>query len=321
MSIQQILLGLGAGPSGPSEVSATLAMFGGGGSGGGWLGAGGGGGGYLEINKTLQIDLAYPFQIGAAGATPAPGPTPPGANRGNPGGNTTFELLNPSGTPQTYTAYGGGGGGAIAPTVVSNRRGRPGGSGGGGFDPSSPPGAGLGNRVGGPPDSTTVANTPPANPEPVNVQGYDGGNGAFGDGMAPGGGGAGGAGSNASNSKGGDGGAAVTTTNFGPYNGTYGGGGGGAATHGKPGGTGAGDAGDGVMTNQSAKNAGGRANGGGGVREGGHPGGTGTAGIALFRVPDAFDTTITNGGSSQVVTGGYRYVKLTSPGTIKFINS
>ena len=46
-----------------------------------------------------------------------------------------------------------------------------------------------------------------------------------------------------------------------------------------------------------------------------------TAGLILIRVPDAFNTTITNGGSNQVVTGGYRYIRLTSPGTIKFIDS
>lgn len=314
------MLGLGGGIAraggggGPVEISGALfAMFGGGGSGGAWVGGGGGGGGYVEETVTLETKVAYPFTIGAAGATPDPGPSATNANVGNPGGNTTFSIPPSS---QTYYAYGGGGGGANGVTL-----GRPGGAGGGGFNPSAPPpGAGLGNRVGGPTNSTTLADGSPPQPQPLSrVQGYDGGAGSAGDGMVAGGGGAGGAGSGATFAGGGPGGAAITLTNFGPLNGTYGGGGGGAATHGLPGGTGAGDAGNGVMTNETAKNAGGRANGGGGVREGGYVGGSATAGILLFRVPDAFTVSLSNpSGSNQAVTGGYRYISLTNPGTITF---
>lgn len=295
------------------DGTMKFAMFGGGGSGGGWGGGGGGGGGYIEEDEGFSKSTPYAFTIGAAGATPGPGPSTPEANhKGNDGGNTT--LVTNSGT---FTAYGGGGGNSVPQGI--NGLGNPGGSGGGGYNPSSPPGAGLGNAVTG---TTNPAQASPPQPKVLSrVQGYPGGDGAAGDGMFSGGGGANGAGSNASASQGGNGGGAVTTTNFGPHNGTYGGGGGGCATHGAPGGTGGGSAGDGVMTNQTAKNASGYANGGGGTREAGHPGGAATAGLILIRVPDAFDTSITNGGANQVVTGGYRYIRLTAPGTITFVDS
>ena len=296
-----------------SDGTMTFAMFGGGGSGGGWGGGGGGGGGYVEEDEGFSKSTPYAFTIGAAGATPGPGPSTPELNhKGNDGGNTT--LVTNSGT---FTAYGGGGGNSVPQGI--NGLGGPGGSGGGGYNPSSPPGGGLGNAVTG---TTNPAQASPPQPKVLSrVQGYPGGDGAAGDGMFSGGGGANGAGSNASPSQGGNGGGAVTTTNFGPHNGTYGGGGGGAATHGKPGGTGGGSAGDGVMTNETAKNASGYANGGGGTREAGHPGGAATAGLILIRVPDAFDTSITNGGANQVVTGGYRYIRLTAPGTITFVDA
>ena len=296
-----------------SDGTMTFALFGGGGSGGGWGGGGGGGGGYVEEDEGFSKSTPYAFTIGAAGATPGPGPSTPELNhKGNDGGNTT--LVTNSGT---FTAYGGGGGNSVPQGI--NGLGGPGGSGGGGYNPSSPPGGGLGNAVTG---TTNPAQASPPQPKVLSrVQGYPGGDGAAGDGMFSGGGGANGAGSNASPSQGGNGGGAVTTTNFGPHNGTYGGGGGGSATHGLPGGTGGGSAGDGVMTNETAKNASGYANGGGGTREAGHPGGAATAGLILIRVPDAFDTSITNGGANQVVTGGYRYIRLTAPGTITFVDA
>ena len=281
------LVGGGVAPDGTMK----FAMFGGGGSGGAWLGMGGGGGGYIEEDEDFSKDVAYPFSVGAAGATPGPGPSTPGANRGNSGGNTTFTTNS-----GVFTAYGGGGGGAINPSIVNNRRGIPGGSGGGGFDPASPPGEGLGNMVTG---TTNPAQASPPQPKTLSrVQGYNGGNGAAGDGTGSGGGGAGGAGTGASVPTGGPGGSAVTITNFGPHNG------------------------DGVMTNETAKNATGYANGGGGVREAGYPGGAATAGLLLIRVPDAFDTSLSNpSGANQVVTGGYRYIRLTQPGTITFVDA
>jgi hypothetical protein len=113
------VLGLGGGigsnlvGSAGAAVAGTLkfALFGGGGSGGAWLGMGGGGGGYVEEDEDFSKDVAYPFSVGAAGATPAAGPSPPGANRGNPGGDTTFTTNS-----GVFTAYGGGGGGAWSST-------------------------------------------------------------------------------------------------------------------------------------------------------------------------------------------------------------
>ena len=188
------MLGVGGGigsklvGSAGAAVAGTLkfALFGGGGSGGAWLGMGGGGGGYVEEDEDFSKDVAYPFSVGAAGATPAAGPSPPGANRGNPGGNTTFTTNS-----GVFTAYGGGGGNSVPQPL--NGLGNPGGSGGGGYNPSPPPsGGGLGNAVTG---TTNPAQASPPQPKVLSrVQGYPGGSGTAGDGMMSGGGGANGAG-------------------------------------------------------------------------------------------------------------------------------
>ena len=303
----------GGGDAGPGETPWTFAMFGGGGSGGAWVGGGGAGGGYVtETLDDIVKDTAFPFTIGAAGATP-PATVPPAANgRGNSGGNSTF-----GGPWGTYTAYGGGGGGGNGQDDGPVGPGIPGGSGGGaGGGTYTPKFGGVGDRQTG---TSTAASTGQGSPY-TSTQGNTGGlsNGDRGGG----GGGAGGAGSDADGTDGGPGGAAVTTTDFGPYNGTYGGGGGGCLHGSGAGGTGGGNAGDGVNTDDSSKDATGYANGGGGVREAGYAGGAATGGILLIRVPDAYDATVSGGGSYQSTSSGYRYIKIISgPGSITFADA
>ena len=296
----------------PAITPWTFAMFGGGGSGGAWVGGGGAGGGYVsETLDDIIKDTAFPFTIGAAGATPSSSVPPAGNGRGNSGGNSTF-----GGPWGTYTAYGGGGGGGNGQASTPVGPGIPGGSGGGaGGGSYNPKFGGVGDRQTGTNNSADTGQGSPYTGPQGNTGGLSQGD------SGGGGGGAGGAGGNGDGSNGGSGGSAVTTTDFGPLNGTFGGGGGGCLHGGGNAGAGGGNAGDGVNTNDSSKNATGYANGGGGVREAGYAGGAATGGIMLIRVPDAYDTTIVNGGAHQVVNGGYRYIRLTAPGTITFIDA
>ena len=288
----------------PDAIPFRFAMFGGGGSGAGWVGGGGGGGGYVEEEITaLVTGVTYTVNIGAAGATP--GPAPPGPNAdGNAGGNTTFA------TPEgTFTAYGGGGGGG------NNLPGDPGGTGGGSGGTGGSAGAGDGNRVTG---TSNSGQTSPPQPRTLSqVLGYPGG--GYSGESTGGGGGAGGAGTSGSGSGAGNGGAGITVSNYGPYNGTFGAGGGGSQTGSPPpdhANGGSPFAGHGTNSSNSEKNASGYANGGGGVREAGYAGGSATAGIFLMRTPDAVTITLSSG--TQTSGSGYKYVRMTSNGTISF---
>ena len=274
-----------------SPSTVELLLIAGGGSGGG-NGGGGGGAGGLVYNPSLSINLSqsYSVTIGNGGALVN------GRPPGNPGQDSTFAGI---------TATGGGRGGSADGGPSS------GGSGGGRWGVSQSGGTGISG------------------------QGNDGGTGFTGGSYsenAGGGGGAGGIGGNANSTTGGNGGlgsnsystwASATSSGVNGYFAS----GGGAGTPGNgtsvnPGtGTNGGGSG-GTRSSAASSGAANTGSGGGGGSYSGSPGtyynsGNGGSGICIIRYPDTFNDPAYYTGT-KYTSGGYKYFKFTSSGSITF---
>lgn len=157
------------------SLEVELLAIGGGGGCGYDTGGGGGAGGLVHFSSLIMREGSYAFTVGGGGNS-----STTGGALGDPGGDTTIIVPNPSGSPVTVTAAGGGGGG----TWPSPGTGRPGGSGGGGGESA--------NRSGG--SATQPGLNPSVNFGGFNQYGFPGGNSAPSYHGSGAGGGAGGAG-------------------------------------------------------------------------------------------------------------------------------
>lgn len=286
--------------SSPSIYLQALLVAGGGG-GGGWVGAGGGAGGIVYSTGTsVTLSSQKTIEVGAGGNRTSASTS--GYVAGTNGGNSTFNNL---------VALGGGVGGTYSGTVYL--AGVNGGSGGGGSEPTA-----SGSEVGGTATQPSSAS---------GGYGNNGGTSLVGGGGS-GGGGAGAAGGASSNGNGGAGGAGLNTwsawataTSSGASGYYAGGGGGGSDNSAGAGGAGGGGAGtkanDGQATSGTANTGGG----GGGARNSGGPatnqGGAGGSGIVILRYPDTLDDPTQYSGT-KYTSGGYKYFKFTTNGTITF---
>lgn len=285
----------------PFTISATYLMVAGGGA-GAYYGAGGGAGGLVYNSATLNSGVQYTVVIGAGGTGSTSGQT------ATDGGVSTFFGA---------TAYGGGHGGQSGQGGGGN-----GGSGGGG-------GSG---------DSSNVAQVPGKGVYPGSTyidavrQGYDGGAGQPGNmDYAGGGGGAGAAGTSSASGANGNGGtgssaysALLTTASAGvDVGGTrYIAGGGGGAGWSGSGTGGSGGGGAGTRTGPGGAGVANSGGGGGGTSYtsfGGTIGGNGGSGVLIVRYADTLPAaSSTTGSPTVIVSGGYRYYKFTSSGTISW---
>ena len=284
----------------PSVYVQALLVAGGGG-GGGWVGAGGGGGGIVYSTGTaVTIGSQKTVEVGAGGNRTSA--YTGGYVAGTNGGNSTFNSL---------VALGGGVGGTYTGSVYIG--GTSGGSGGGGSEVQP-----SGSEVGG------------TGLQPSSASGGYGNNGgtSTAGGGGSGGGGAGAVGGSSSNGNGGVGGAGLNTwatwataTSSGASGYFAGGGGGGSDNSAGAGGVGGGGAGtkanDGQATSGTANTGGG---GGGGRNSGGpaaNQGGAGGSGIVIIRYPDTLEDPTQYTGT-KYTSGGYKYFKFTTNGTITF---
>jgi len=112
-------------------LSVEILCIGGGGGCGYDTGGGGGAGGLVHFSSLDMKEGSYNFVVGGGG--PSSGS---GGVLGDPGGDSTIVVPNPSNNTVTVTAAGGGGGG----TWPSPGNGNPGGSGGGGGRSVNAPG-------------------------------------------------------------------------------------------------------------------------------------------------------------------------------------
>jgi hypothetical protein len=287
----------------PTSIEA-LRVAGGGGS-----GAGGGGGGGVVYSSSVSVASAvsYTVTVGAGGVTGGAADVQTTPGRGGAGSNS-----NITGGSLSLTAAVGGGQGGIV-----DEAGFTGGSGGGA-------GGGYG--------STKSGGTP------TSGQGFAGGAGVGGGypGASGGGGGAGAAGNNAVGGTPGAGGVGTSTysawgaaTSSGQnVSGTYyyAGGGGGSYFNGgdqvAAGGSGGG--GSGVpydfrndTTNYPTRHGLANTGGGGGGVSAGRTGAGGGSGIVIIRYSSTFDDPSSYSGT-KYVSGGYKYFKFTSTGSVTF---
>lgn len=268
-------------------ISLTYLLIGGGGGGGPARGGGGGAGGYLYGTGNVVLGNSLSVVVGNGGG-----------NAQN-GESSSFDLAS-----GTVTALGGGRG-ADGLSGLFNGVGQAGGTGGSGGGGSGypPVGAGGSGSQGNAGGAGYGAGEP-----------YNGG----------GGGGAGGAGSSGAAAGGGVGrsteSAFLAAASAGvDVNGVrYIAAGGAAGSYNVSPGTG-GLGGGGNGGNTSAAGGSGVANTGSGGGGGGNGanGGSGGSGVVILRVADTFTAT-TTGSPSVYVTGGYRYYKFTTNGTITF---
>lgn len=287
--------------SGP-VITALIVAGGGGGRSGNVSGGGGGGAGEVRTAVFATIKgVAYGVDVGAGG--------------GN-NGTGSDSIIDEGGT-ELFKAKGGG-------TYNSKN----GGSGGGGAYGNSP------NQGGVPiPYSVTESGTIKAYDSGFGFDqvGHMGGTAGGGDGRnGAGGGGAGSKGGNAgsrSQSGGGSGASTysdwATATSSGSGN-AYAGGGGGAGFTGTASGGGAGAGSGGFGNGGSATANTGSGGGAGGAGFGNNSGtsgngGNGGSGIIIFRYADTFaDAASTTGSPTLYTTGGYKYYKFLSDGSITF---
>ena len=289
----------------PTSIEA-LRVAGGGGS-----GAGGGGGGGVVYSSSVSVASAvsYTVTVGAGGATGGAADVQTTPGRGGAGSNSNIT----GGSLSLTAAVGGGQGGIVDETGFA---GGSGGGGGGGY--------GVGNKAGG---------------AATSGQGNSGGSGYGGGypGQSGGGGGAGAVGGNAlSNGTPGAGGVGTSTysawgaaTSSGQnVSGTYyyAGGGGGSYFNGgdqvAAGGSGGG--GSGVpydfrndTTNYPTRHGLANTGGGGGGVSAGRTGAGGGSGIVIIRYSSTFDDPSSYSGT-KYVSGGYKYFKFTSTGSVTF---
>ena len=275
-----------------------------GGGGAGHFG-GGGAGGLLTGTVSVSSATQYNFVVGAGGL----GYVPLGGDRWcTKGSNSTGFSL---------TAYGGGSGTAVIPDGQQD-----GGSGGGQqyngtFETYRRHGTGVdgqGNRGGFSYESSYYPY----------VGSGGGGAGAVG-GVGIGGGPSGNGGdgviwpSGGSTYYAGGGGAGSNGTTAG--NGGAGGGGGGGTSTNTPSGLGGSNGGSNGYSNGPGGNGGVNSGGGGGGGGGGYysDGGYGGSGVVIVRYSDSFTAAVSTTGSPTItVSGGYRYYKFTSSGSITF---
>jgi hypothetical protein len=278
--------------AGIPPFNAELLIVGGGGGGGyAHYGAGGGGGGFRYIGtNTITPATMYSITVGSGG---------------------TINTAGVSSSALTYSAAGGGYGG------TGDQTGGNGGSGGGGGGSG-----GAGRFYGG------SGNTPSTSPSQGNGGGY--GYSQSQRGAGGGGGGAGASGGNASQQLGGNGGSGsnsystwATATSSGANSGYYAGGGGGAvygdfpSTNGSGGAGGGGAGGKSGAGGYNAVNGTANTGGGGGGNGASSTTGSGGSGIVIIRTSDTVITASSYTGTLYT-TGGYKYYKFTSTGSITF---
>lgn len=281
-----------------STISVEYLLIAGGGAPARDHAGGGGAGGLLTGIYTSPSAITYNFTIGAGGTGGTSGNGGSGSNGTN---STAFSL----------TSIGGGG----SPAGNSSA-GSAGGSGGGGNGTNATIQAGGAGTSG---------------------QGYAGGRGGNISGSTTvepggGGGGAGGAGQDAPTNVGGAGGvgfynsltnamgAAVSAGQLSGGNYYFAGGGGGGTnannnsdSSGGLGGGGNGKGGSGIGANGTTNTGGGAGSGGNGADSG-----NGGSGILIIRVPSTVIVSATTGSPTTATTGGYKYYKFTSSGSITF---
>jgi hypothetical protein len=286
----------------PTVSSIEALVVAGGGGGGGDVGGGGGAGGIIyHATFPINIGTQYTATVGAGGLGGSQVISPNEA-RGQNGTDSYFGNMRAFGGARggywmSGTAPSGGSGGGASGSSAS--------TGGSSTQTSNNGGTGYGNAGG---NST--------------------GSGYF----TGGGGGAGAAGSpNNGSTKGGAGGiglqtwstwASATSSGHSGYFG--GGGGGGGGNDGGPAGTGGeGGTGGGGTGWHRANGSGGdglenTGGGGGGTGGGGSTGGTGGSGIVIIRYASNFadPSSVVNG--TKYTSGGYKYYKFTSTGSVTF---
>jgi hypothetical protein len=280
------------------QISVSYLLVGGGGGGGSERGGGGGAGGYLYAASDIFLANT------TISVTVGPGGNGGSASSGNAGSDTVV-----SASSRTITAYGGGYGarGLAVFFGLPSTNGGNGGSGGGGSGYTNP---GSGGTA-------------------VQGQGNSGGSGYSGGEPYNGGGGGGAGGAGVSGpayvAVGGVGknteAAFLSAASAGvSVNGsTYIAGGGAAGTYNTtPGAGGFGGGGAGGNTNVVGVNGSDNTGGGGGGGGNSANGGSGGSGVAIIRVSDAVTASSTTGSPAVYTTGGYRYYKFTSSGTIRF---
>jgi hypothetical protein len=274
-----------------NTVSLTYLLVAGGGGGGDARGGGGGAGGVLTGSGSAVAGQALTVNVGSGGAA------------GASGGNSSFPL-----STGTITAIGGGYG-AVGLAALSGGVGAAGGSGGSGGGGSGYPPAGSGGTA-----TSGQGNAGGAGYASGEPYGGGGGGGAGGTGGSGGAVNTGGAGTSAVS-------AILVATSAGVDSGgtryIAGGGGNGSYNY-SPGGGGLGGGGAGGNTN--AVGTAGTAGTGGGGGGGGNAasGAAGGSGIVILQVADSITASATTGSPTVYVTGGYRYYKFTSSGSITF---
>jgi hypothetical protein len=277
-----------------------ILLIGAGGSGGTNGGGGGAGGHILHTNVVLQKGYTYMVGIGLGGL---------GGAYWQESQNGGYSIVTGPGLSLT-PAYGGGGGGNEYLRFANGKSGSSGGGGGYALDGS------VATARGG---------------QAIFDQGFSGGRTTEGSaGRYGGGGGAGAVGENGvSGTRGGNGGNGTdaysiwgaATSSGQNISGTYwfcGGGGGGSQSSGSGGSGGNGGGGAGSVNTTATNATANTGGGGGGCSGGGGTSGNGSDGLVIIRYNDSYPNASITGVGTLYTSGGYKYYKFTSNGTISF---